>query len=281
MTWVLQGTWRRQYSPSVSLLQPSCPHGQQPRLRAKQPAFILARGTLGDKHWPAWLHMSLFSLIRERWYAGAWEPSRRTLSAAAPHIVPASRCRGEGCVNSGGQRRMAQHLIWIYHRLLVGWGEKASGRACECLMHPATTQQFVLKSLLPIWKDRVKSKLTPDRMYNYEQRAAHEQLLEPHWFRMGLPGVRIWIINSRLFPPPPPPRPPPPPPPAPAPTSSPVLSKSYSISTGRSLVLPSSCNNCVPIVRKTSSWPPPYKWPLSVESWWLHAPPDALGDPAA
>lgn len=36
-------------------LQPSCPPGQQPRLLAKQPAFLLVRGTFGDKHWPAWL----------------------------------------------------------------------------------------------------------------------------------------------------------------------------------------------------------------------------------
>lgn len=29
-------------------------------------------------------------------------------------------------------------------------GDQARGRGCECLMHPATTQQFALKSLLPI-----------------------------------------------------------------------------------------------------------------------------------
>lgn len=103
----------------------------------------------------------------------------------------------------------------------------------------------------------------------------HEQLLEPHWLRIGLPGVRIGIINSRWFPPPlstPVTSPQP---------SPPVWGKSYYIPTGRSIALPSSCNNCVPIVMKTSSRPPPYKWPLWVESQWLYALPDALGDPAA
>lgn len=33
----------------------------------------------------------------------------------------------------------------------AGWvGDKAKGRGSEYLMHPATTQQFALKSLLPI-----------------------------------------------------------------------------------------------------------------------------------
>lgn len=50
----------------------------------------------------------------------------------------------------------------------AGWPrQKARGRGWGCLMLSATTQQFALKSLFPIEKDRVKSKLTPDRMYNY------------------------------------------------------------------------------------------------------------------
>lgn len=149
----------------------------------------------------------------------------------------------------------------------AGWvGDEAQRRGTECLMHPATTQQFALKSLLLVWKERVKSKLTPDRMYNDWKRAVYEQLLEPHWLHIGFPRVRTWIINSRLFSPPYSTRDTSPAPPLP------VLSKSYSISTGRRIALPSSCNNCVPIVRRTSSWPTPCKWPLWGESQWLYAP---------
>ena len=33
----------------------------------------------------------------------------------------------------------------------AGWaGDRARERGCECLMHPATTQQFALKSLFPV-----------------------------------------------------------------------------------------------------------------------------------
>lgn len=71
-------------------------------------------------------HVS-FQSDQEKVVRGSPERSRRTFSAAASHNIPARQylCRESGgCVNSGGQRWMAQHLTWIYHRLLVAWGIK-------------------------------------------------------------------------------------------------------------------------------------------------------------
>lgn len=70
--------------------QPFRPCGQQPRLLAKEPAFILVRVTFGNEHWPAWLDVSFFSLFRGRWYMGATEPRRLTFSAVALTQYPSS-----------------------------------------------------------------------------------------------------------------------------------------------------------------------------------------------
>lgn len=180
VTWVpTKETRHTQQNPSV-LLPMSCLLSQtQPPDSQRIGSLYLGEGTI-------WTHtlgvlpryvLVLFSLRLEGGAIGASEPCRCTFSCC-PIQCPRTQCgscvcstlggEGEACVNSRGQLWMAKHLIWIYHRLLVGCGgDKARGGGSEYLMHPATTQRFALKSLLPIWKDRVKSKLTLDRMYNY------------------------------------------------------------------------------------------------------------------
>lgn len=85
--------------------------------------------------------------------AGASEPRRRTCSAAAPHNIPAPAasllpewglCELRRATVNGAASDMNLSLA-------AGWvGDKATGRGSEYLMHPATTQQFALKSLFPI-----------------------------------------------------------------------------------------------------------------------------------
>ena len=127
VTWVL--FWDNKVHLSF-YPQPTCPHRQQPRLHAKQPAFILVRGTFGNKHWPAWLDVSFFFSVWSE-EGGTREPPSLAggLSQLPPHTISQLGCISAVWTRARGRVWMARHLIGIYHPPAAGWvGDKARGR---------------------------------------------------------------------------------------------------------------------------------------------------------
>lgn len=93
-----------------------------------------------------------FSQIRRRWDAGA-QSLAGGLSQLPPHTLSRLGRLSAACVGLCELERATVNGSASDMNLspAAGWeGEGTRGRGCECLMHPATTQQFALKSLLPI-----------------------------------------------------------------------------------------------------------------------------------
>lgn len=183
---------------------------------------------------------------------GASEPSRRTFSAATSHNIPARRISASGgCTNSGGRVWIARHLIWIYHRLLVGAGiEQREGAVVfNASCHNPTVCP---KEPLPCIK-RTGSKVSwPQTECTIIRRGrCGNSCWDPTGSASGFksqnmnnptPGL---LFLTPLHPPPPPP------------TLSSCLRQVLFSSTGRSLATLAAAINCVPIVMKTSSCSPP------------------------